>query len=166
MPSSLQWRQYFEENARSLLEIPWQLGAELTPEEKAAIAQSLKEFQAGESSEDKLLFRYAQEYAARAGDPEYVPANRLLIATVADESSSGSRARPSRRHSPWLTSPPLLAPRPKRLPPASPCVNRLPNPYRLRSDFAPESFPRCPPPRNRVRPCYQSAIPCFSFLAS
>ena len=44
MPSSLEWRLYYEENARSLLEIPWQLGPELTPDETAAIAQSLKEF--------------------------------------------------------------------------------------------------------------------------
>jgi len=80
MPSSLEWRQYYEQNDRSLLEIPWHLGAELTPEEKAAIAQSLKEFQAGESSEGKHLFRYAQEYAERTGDREYVAAVRLFIA--------------------------------------------------------------------------------------
>ena len=80
MPSSLEWRLYYEENARSLLEIPWQLGPELTPEETSAIAQSLKEFQAGENSEGKHLFRYAQEYAQRTGDHEYVPVIRLFIA--------------------------------------------------------------------------------------
>jgi hypothetical protein len=80
MPNSLQWRIYFEENARTLLKIPWHLGPELTPHETAAIAQSLKEFQAGESSEGKHLFRYAQEYAARTGDSEYIQAIRLFIA--------------------------------------------------------------------------------------
>jgi hypothetical protein len=80
MRSSAEWRQYFEENARSLLEIPWHLGAELTPDETAAISQSLKEFQAGESSEGKHLYKYAQEYVDRTGDVEYIPTIRLFIA--------------------------------------------------------------------------------------
>ncbi len=80
MPTSLEWRQYYEENARNLLEVPWHLGAELTSDEKAAIAQSLKEFQAGESSEGKHLFRNAQEYSERTGDLEYLAAIRLFIA--------------------------------------------------------------------------------------
>src|ERR1700675_2044236 len=80
MPSSLEWRLYYEENARSLLEIPWRLGPELTPDETATIAQSLKEFQAGESSGGKHLIRYAQEYAERTGDQDYVLTIRLFIA--------------------------------------------------------------------------------------
>jgi hypothetical protein len=80
MPSSSEWRVHFEQNARSLVEIPWSCGAELTPEETAAIAQSLKEFQAGESSEGRHLFRSAQEYARRTGDEAYVAAIRLFIA--------------------------------------------------------------------------------------
>jgi hypothetical protein len=79
MPTSLEWRGYFEENARSLLQIPWEIGPELTPDETAAIAQSLKEFQAGESSEGKHLYRHAQDYAERTGDSEYVAAIRLFI---------------------------------------------------------------------------------------
>jgi rubrerythrin len=80
MPSSLEWRLYYERNAQSLLEIPWHIGPELTRDETAAIAQSLKEFQAGESSEGKHLFRHAQEYAERTGDQEYVSTIRLFIA--------------------------------------------------------------------------------------
>jgi hypothetical protein len=80
MPTSLEWRQYFEDNAHSLLEIPWHLGPELSPHEITAIAGSLQEFQAGESSEGKHLYQYAREYAERAGDPEYVAAIRLFIA--------------------------------------------------------------------------------------
>jgi rubrerythrin len=80
MRTSHDWRLYFEENARALLDIPWQLGPELTPDEKAAIGRSLQEFQAGESSEGKHLLKYAQQYAERTGDHEYVPAIRLFIA--------------------------------------------------------------------------------------
>jgi hypothetical protein len=78
--SSLEWRRYFEDNARHLFEIPWHLGAELTREETAAIAQSLKEFQAGESSEGKHLSHSSQRYAERTGDREYVVAIRFFIA--------------------------------------------------------------------------------------
>jgi len=80
MSTSLDWRRYYEHNARSLLEIPWHLGADLTADEVAAVSQSLKEFQAGESSEGKHLYRSAQRYAQRTGDPEYVAAIRLFIA--------------------------------------------------------------------------------------
>jgi rubrerythrin len=79
MPSSLEWCIYYEQNASSLLDIPWQVGADLTPDEVVAIAQSLKEFQAGESSEGTHLLRYSQEYAKRTGDQDYVAAIRLFI---------------------------------------------------------------------------------------
>ncbi|MSS73058.1 MAG: ferritin-like domain-containing protein [Candidatus Latescibacteria bacterium] len=52
----------------------------MTRDEGAAIAQSLKAFQAGEGSEGKHLLRYAGEYAKRTGDQEYVAAIRLFIA--------------------------------------------------------------------------------------
>jgi hypothetical protein len=37
MPTSPEWRQSSELNAAVLLDIPWQAGAELTPDEAAAI---------------------------------------------------------------------------------------------------------------------------------
>lgn len=80
MQSSLEWRLYYEQNVSSLLDIPWQVGPDLTPDEVTAIGQSLKEFQAGESSEGKHLFRYAQDHADKTGDQEYVAAIRLFIA--------------------------------------------------------------------------------------
>jgi hypothetical protein len=80
MQTSLEWRQYYEENACSLLEIPWNLGHELTHEEQKAIASSVQDFQAGESSEGRHLFLYAKAYARRTGDYEYVEAIRLFIA--------------------------------------------------------------------------------------
>lgn len=80
MKSSREWRLYYEQNACSLLDIPWSIWADLTPDELTAIAQSLKEFQAGESSEGKHLFKYAKDYANRTGDQEYLAAVRLFIA--------------------------------------------------------------------------------------
>jgi hypothetical protein len=80
MPTSLEWRIYYEQNACSLLDIPWHLGPELTHDEMTAIAQSLKEFQAGESSEGRHLYHESQRYAERTGDEEYVAAVRLFIA--------------------------------------------------------------------------------------
>lgn len=74
------WRLHFEHNAQTLLPIPWEIGPELTPEERAAVATSLQEFQAGEHSEGRHLYRFAQAYAAETGDHEYVRAIRLFIA--------------------------------------------------------------------------------------
>ena len=55
METSLEWRVDHAQNAKALLEIPWDQGGDLTPDECHAIARSLKEFQAGESSEGKHL---------------------------------------------------------------------------------------------------------------
>ena len=80
MHSSLHWREYYERNANSLLDIPWELGAELTDDERRSIASSVQGFQAGESSEGRHLFRYAKAYAEEAGDQDYLEAIKLFIA--------------------------------------------------------------------------------------
>jgi hypothetical protein len=80
MRTSLEWRRYYEENARSLLEIPWLIGHELTETEQKTIAASVQDFQAGESSEGRHLFQYAKIHAEQTGDYEYVEAIRLFIA--------------------------------------------------------------------------------------
>lgn len=80
MASSRAWRNYFENNARTLMAIPWDRGAELTDEEKGDVVRSIREFQLGESSEGRHLFRYAKEHAERTGDPDYLEAVRLFIA--------------------------------------------------------------------------------------
>jgi len=80
MLTSLEWKKYYEENACSLLKIPWQIGHELTAEEQKAIAYSVQDFQAGESSEGRHLFQYAKNYAEQIGDYEYIHAIRLFIA--------------------------------------------------------------------------------------
>lgn len=79
MPTSEEWRLYFKENAHSLLDIPWHLGGDLKQSEADTIRKSLREFQAGETSEGKHLLRYSQEYADRTGDHQYVAAMRLFI---------------------------------------------------------------------------------------
>jgi hypothetical protein len=80
MRSSADWLRYFEQNRRSLLELPWHAGPELTEEERLAVGRSVQEFQRGESSEGRHFLRYAERYAAKTGDREYVAALRLFIA--------------------------------------------------------------------------------------
>jgi rubrerythrin len=80
LSASRDWRLYYERNARSLLTIPWETGADATPDELAAIDRSLQEFQAGERSEGRHLYRLAQDFARRTGDDDYVAAIRLFIA--------------------------------------------------------------------------------------
>jgi hypothetical protein len=70
---------YFQNNAASLMAIPWERGAELTAAEQSAIAASVQGFQLGESSEGRHLLRCAQDYARRTGDADYLAAVRLFI---------------------------------------------------------------------------------------
>jgi hypothetical protein len=78
-PSS-RWREYFRANADRLMPLPWADGVDFTPEERAAIASSVQEFQLGESSEGRHLVGRARAYAERSGDGEYLAALRLFIA--------------------------------------------------------------------------------------
>jgi hypothetical protein len=80
MRSSLEWRIYFEDNAGSLLDIPWELGPDLAAGEVSRLKRSICEFQAGESSEGRHLLGLAQEYSAATGDAEYARAAALFIA--------------------------------------------------------------------------------------
>jgi len=78
--TSSYWRRHFEANETSLLEIPWEVGPELTAVESAAVARSIQGFQRGESSDGRRLRRYAMDHSRRTGDIEYVEAIRLFIA--------------------------------------------------------------------------------------
>jgi len=78
--STQKWISHFRRNARTLLPIPWETGADLAPKEKAAITSSIQAFQLGESSEGLHLMRYASEWAERSGDADYLRAIRSLIA--------------------------------------------------------------------------------------
>lgn len=77
--TSREWREHYEQNALSLLDIPWDAGADLNQAERLAIAASVQGFQAGESSEGRHLYRAAEKYAHESGDDEYLRAIRLFI---------------------------------------------------------------------------------------
>jgi hypothetical protein len=74
------WREYFLINGNSLMAIPWQMGVELSDEEREAIATSVQEFQLGESSEGKHLIHAARAYVQRTNDPAYPHTLALFIA--------------------------------------------------------------------------------------
>jgi hypothetical protein len=78
--STQKWLAHFHRNARRLLPIPWDVGADLAASEKAAITSSIQVFQLGESSEGRHLMCYARKWADRSGDPDYLRAIRSLIA--------------------------------------------------------------------------------------
>jgi hypothetical protein len=71
---------YYRTNAADLDELPWERGAELTAEERAAVVRSLQAFQLGETSEGRHLMEKAREYAERHEDLAYEDAVRAFIA--------------------------------------------------------------------------------------
>src|SRR5258705_7584162 len=77
--SSQRWVEYFRRNKASLMVIPWELGIELSPQERRAIESSVPEFQLGESSDGSRFIEMAELYALRSGDVEYVRALKLFI---------------------------------------------------------------------------------------
>lgn len=72
--TSVTWRRHYEQNASNEAAIPWHDGAKLTAAERRVIAESVREFQLGESSEGRNLITAAKAYAERSGDHEYVSA--------------------------------------------------------------------------------------------
>ncbi len=77
--SSVQWHEHYLKNAESRLEVPWERGAELTPEERREIGKSLAAWQLGETSDGRHLTAAARRYAERQGDPFFVEAVGLFI---------------------------------------------------------------------------------------
>jgi hypothetical protein len=80
MPTSGDWKAYFESHSRELMTIPWDVGGDLVAAEASTIRRSVQEFQRGESSEGHHLIENARRYAERTGDADYVAAIRLFIA--------------------------------------------------------------------------------------
>ncbi len=78
--TSAEWIAYFRANADNLLDIPWEAGAGVTPEELAEIVNSLRAWQLGETSDGARLVRTAEKHAATIGDPGFVNVIRLFIA--------------------------------------------------------------------------------------
>lgn len=77
--SSADWRDYFLANDGKLGPIPWD-GFAVTPEELAEIAESLRAWQLGESSDGAHLRAAAKRHAERSGDADFAAAIDLFIA--------------------------------------------------------------------------------------
>ena len=77
--SSQRWVEYFRRNDASLMIIPWELGIELSADERRAVESSVPEFQLGESSDGLRFIEMAELYALQSGDVEYVRALKLFI---------------------------------------------------------------------------------------
>jgi hypothetical protein len=77
--SSRRWCDYFRQQRRNLLDIPWQRGAELTTAERDLVAASLPVFQQGEAQEGGHFYRCARDHAAATGDHDYAEAHRLFM---------------------------------------------------------------------------------------
>jgi len=77
--TSEEWVAYYRRNARGLLRLPWERGAELSDAHKDVLSASLQDFQLGESSEGLQLLARAEAHARAAADPAYVDAIRCFI---------------------------------------------------------------------------------------
>ena len=77
--SSSEWLAYFQHNAESWDDVPWEQGVELSAVEREAVVASIQRFQLGESGEGAYLLEVAKEYAERSSDSEYLNALRLFI---------------------------------------------------------------------------------------
>jgi hypothetical protein len=78
--SSAEWVAYFRANAEHLLDVPWESGAGVSAGELASIADSLRAWQLGETSDGSHLLAAAGDYAMKVGDPDFLDAIRLFIA--------------------------------------------------------------------------------------
>lgn len=77
--SSAEWHAYFTANLRRQRRIPWHLGAGALADELAAVVDSLRAWQLGESSDGAHLLAAAGNYAAKIQDPRFIDVVRLFI---------------------------------------------------------------------------------------
>lgn len=78
--SSTEWSNYYQSNADDQLNIPWEDGAHITPQERDLIAHSIQAWQLGETSDGVHLLTIAQKYALAIDDPVFPDVVRLFIA--------------------------------------------------------------------------------------
>ncbi len=76
---SRHWCHQFRSNAHCS-EIPWDDSYVLRPAERAAIADSVRQFQLGEGARGRGFLRRGSEFASRIGDPAFAEALRLFVA--------------------------------------------------------------------------------------
>jgi hypothetical protein len=77
---SAEWLAYYRANARRQRNVPWHLGAGVSDAELARIADSLRGWQLGETSDGAHLLAAARDYAAKVQDTDFVEVVRLFIA--------------------------------------------------------------------------------------
>jgi hypothetical protein len=77
--SSTRWVFYFQFNREHLRPLPWEDRYHLAEPEIRAIADSIRVFQLGESSDGRHFKDLARRYARATGDADYIEANRLFI---------------------------------------------------------------------------------------
>ena len=73
------WINYFQTHEKELLSIDWKDDYKLDDAEHRLIAESIRQFQKGESSEGKHLMRKARNFVKNEEDKTYPAALRLLI---------------------------------------------------------------------------------------
>lgn len=76
--SSSDWLRYFQSN-RSEPMLPWHDPYRLSDQERAAVSNSIRQFQLGESGKGRRLMKQAEQWTARRRDPEYMAALRLFV---------------------------------------------------------------------------------------
>ncbi len=77
--TSSEWLAYFQSNVQKPQDMPWDLHAQLTPEQRKALLPSLKAFQRGEGSEGTNLTMNAKRYGEVTGDMDYAACIALFI---------------------------------------------------------------------------------------
>lgn len=78
--TSAAWIEHFRANLDNLRAIPWQEGLRITPSELAEIADSLRGWQLGESSDGAHLRSIARRYAESIGDADFVEVMEWFLA--------------------------------------------------------------------------------------
>ena len=79
MRNATAWLHYYRSNNLHLLDVPWDDTQALSLAERRAIAKSIAEFQRGESSEGRQLYKRAAAYAQAHADQDFLAATALFI---------------------------------------------------------------------------------------
>lgn len=73
------WIQVFEDNANKPDNFDWSADEPLSKKEKYIVAESIRQFQRGESGEGKYIFQDAKKYVQQCADDSYMYALKLFI---------------------------------------------------------------------------------------
>ncbi len=77
--TSAQWHEHYHKNAAALLDVPWDLGAEITASERRSVGKSLSAWQLGGTSDGRHLMKAARRYGEQQDDPFFSAAVGLFI---------------------------------------------------------------------------------------